>query len=718
MKASNLLRLENPHFSLSIHPDGYAESLLCKDTGAECLDQNLQIPLFSVTQDRLYNNELKLSHPTKQMTFPANRIRMEDGNLIVGFEKIPYEAAISVTIRDRYIAFTLIDFIVKPQGYEGLLMNTPPVASLRLLQLPIAKRPHFGHWLNVAFNETAINVLAACPETLVDTEHTPTGHIMTAEVQRDIRLKGCTAALIASETAALFDGIEAVETDYNLPKGVQSRRDPHINASIYWVRELDHSNLDAHIARAKQGGFRLMLIHYAAFIQEGRAWSYCGNYDFKEAYPNGSTDIAPMLQKIKAAGITPGLHFLHTHIGLLSRYCTPDADRRLHLARRFTLARPLASDDTTVYVDQNPAGSAMAEGCRILRFGKEQICYTGYQDEYPYCFIGCTRGYNDTIPAPHDLGTGGGILDVSEFCATSVYIDQETDLQDEIAAKIADIYNAGFEFAYFDGSEGTNAPFEFHVSNAQYRVYKQFTPPPLFAEGAAKSHFSWHMLSGGNAFDIFPTPVFKEKIAEFPMEQAARMAQDFTRVNFGWWQFYPDTQPDTYEFGTSRAAAWDCPITLKGSLERFDGNPRTDDILEVMRRWEDVRAKNWLTEAQKEALRDPKAEHILLINEVGEYELLPYQKIPAAGGDGRLSAFVFTRKGESYAVYWHTTGQGQLLLPGAKGVSCHDEIGASPITPKLQPQGLVYPLSHRRYLKTSASPEVLANILACAKILD
>jgi hypothetical protein len=40
-------------------------------------------------------------------------------------------------------------------------------------------------------------------------------------------------------------------------------------------------------------------------------------------------------------------------------------------------------------------------------------------------------------------------------------------------------------------------------------MYKLFDKAPIFSEGAAKSHFSWHMITGGNAFDMFTYDVFK-----------------------------------------------------------------------------------------------------------------------------------------------------------------------------------------------------------------
>ncbi|MGV8092685.1 MAG: hypothetical protein AB2L24_12585 [Mangrovibacterium sp.] len=60
-----------------------------------------------------------------------------------------------------------------------------------------------------------------------------------------------------------------------------------------------------------------------------------------------------------------------------SRYVTPAADHRLNLVKMFTLAKPLGKDDTEVYVEQNPEGSVMADGCRVLKIGTELV--TVYQ---------------------------------------------------------------------------------------------------------------------------------------------------------------------------------------------------------------------------------------------------------------------------------------------------------------------------------------------------
>lgn len=713
--------IENPLLRLTVGEDCVVKSLVSKATGEECLMIGENISLFSVTQERPFNNEVKLAHPNKRTTFQANRISRDGNKLIIGFEIIPYEAVVAIEEKPQYISFTLLDFIVRPDDYGGLCMTPPPAVELRLIQLPVRNRKNFGEWLNVSWDDTvAVNVLATSPYARIDSERRNGYRIMSADAVKGIKLKGCGAALIVCPAEQLLDAIDSVEEDYDLPRGVQSRRCDKIKASQYYADDLSPDNVDAHIAYAKQGGFRMMHIYYPAFCKETEGYALCGDYDYRDEYPNGIADVKKLLDKIKAAGITPGLHFLQTHIGYKSRYVTPIADHRLHLTYHFTLAKPLDLQDTTVYVEENPEGMIMDERCRVLKFGGELISYENYSAEYPFSFTGCVRGHWNTNITEHSLGTIGGILDVSEYGATSVYLDQNTSLQEEIAEKLAELYDAGFEFVYFDGSEGTNAPFAYHVSNSQYRVYKKLKKAPLFCEGAAKSHFGWHMLSGGNAFDVFPMKVFKEKIAQHPAEEASRMRQDFTQVNFGWWAFYKDTQPDIFEYGNSRAAAWDCPTTMWCHLPVLQTNPRADDILEVMRRWEDVRQKNWLTKAQKEQLQNVEQEHILLINECGEYELVPYDCISgAAGGDKNLSAFVFERNGKSHVVFWHTTGSGRLQLPlTAEQIVLEKELGGEKLPIEELPEGCIIPVDGRAYLSCDLPRQRLIEAFENAKIVS
>jgi hypothetical protein len=719
--------IENDQVKLTISKEGYAKSLLYKPASEECLISGKKIPLCTITQARPYQNEIKLAYPTKETTFRANAVRKEGDKLIIGFELIPWEAIIDVKVSEAYVGFTIENFRLTVEEY-GISMDEPAISEMWFLQLPVRNRPHYGDWLNVIWDDKqAINILATDPFARIDSEEGDGYRILKAGVAEDVKLKGAGAALIVCSTDKLLDNIARTEDDFNLPHGVNSRRNELYNASYYWAYDVSPENVDEHIKYAKMAGFRAFLIYYTAFTD---SWDYrkLGDYDWrKPEFQNGINDLEKMLNKIKEAGMVPGFHFLHSHIGRDSRYITPIPDYRLNLLKIFTLSAPLGKNDSTIYVEENPSGITMTDDRRVLKIGTELVSYKNYTITRPYKFSGCVRGIDKTTVNSQPAGYMIGLLDVSEFGATSVYINQNTDLQEEIAQKLGDIYKAGFQFCYFDGSEGVNPPFWFNVAYAQWKVFSRLKPEPLFSEGAAKTHFSWHMLTRGNAFDIFKPEFIKESVRKFPAEEAPRMRDNFTHVNFGWLGYWlPDTvtvgtQPDQLEYVTSRAAAWDCPISIQANLKLLEAHPRTPDNMEVLRRWEEVRAKHWLSEEQKQMLKNLKQEHILLLNEKNEPELVPYDQIMnAAQGSREIRAFSFTRNNYQYVVYWHISGDGELELPinsrdfilmenpGKEIQVSHSDVGKT-----------VVPVGGRRYIKTNKlTRDELVAAFVNARIVD
>jgi len=677
--------VENAKMKFVLGGDGVAKSLVVKKSGEEMLVAKPFEPFFSVTQIRPFNNEIKLHHPNTRTTYRANRVRREGDRLFIGFETAPYEAVVDMkNSDDGYVAFKLVRFDVR-RGIdysEWYTMDLPPAESFRVAQLEVKDRKNFGEWLNVMWDEKAACAVIGLDEFAdIHNVARPGHHVLTADLLKGQKLTGGAAAIVCGAGREDFlDSADAVERDYNLPRGVQSRRSKKLNASIFWTGEITPENADAEIALAKQGGFTMMLLYYPVFTGD-HEWAYAvlGDYKYNKEYANGQADVKKLLDRIKAAGITPGFHTLQTHIGIRSRYVTPVADPRLNKTRRFTLAKPLAADGAVdeICVYENPVDATMHPRARVLQFGGELFGYEAYTTKPPYRFTGVKRGWYKTAVETHPVGQVGGTLDISEFGADSCYIDQATDLQDEIAAKIADICDAGMEFMYFDGSEGVNPPCGVNVSRAQYRVTSRLKNPPLFTEGAAKSHFGWHLQAGANAFDGFGPEVFKEKILEFPFTEAQEMRKDFTRVDFGWWsvampgvqkngRFSTGTQADHWEFGTSKAAAWDCPATIQ-IRPYARKHPRLNDILEAMRRWEEVRANGFLTEERKRLLRDPSKEFHLHPDGQGGYALVEWKQLAVGGTrDGQVRAFLFEYAGKRHVAYWHVSGEGdfEIDLPG------------------------------------------------------
>ena len=159
--------VETDTFRLVVGDDAAAKSLVVKATGEECVDAREGVPLFTSTQERPFNNETKLAHPNKRTTYRANRVRREGDMLVVGFAVAPYEALVRVRERGGYALFTLEGFrtnTTDEKQYGGLTMDVPPVASFRLLQLPVRSRANFGDWLNVSWDDrAAVAVVGADP---------------------------------------------------------------------------------------------------------------------------------------------------------------------------------------------------------------------------------------------------------------------------------------------------------------------------------------------------------------------------------------------------------------------------------------------------------------------------------------------------------------------------------------------------------------------------
>ena len=719
--------IENRQVRLVITGDGIAKSLVYKPTNTECLAQGKRVPVSTITEPRPYQNEVKLAYPNKKTTFKSNAVRKEGDRLVIGYELIPWEATVSVKIAEDYLAFTLEAFDLTEE--YGINMTEPPISEMWFLRLPVRELGHWGDWLNVVWDdEVAVNVLAAGPCANADSEEGEGCRILQAGSDVEVQLTGVTAALITCARDELLDKIATVEGDYGLPHGVASRRHDLYTASYYWTSTVTPTNVDEQIEYARMGGFRLMNIYYPAFL-ESRGYRLIGNYDvYRQEYPNGKADLAAMLAKIKKAGITPGCHFLHSHIGRDSKYVTPIPDHRLNLLRIFTLAEPLGETDTTVHVEQNPIHSTMATNRKVLKIGTELVSYEGFTTAPPYTFFGCVRGIDGTTVNAQPEGCMFGLLDVSEFGATSVYLDQYSGLQDEVADGIADLWDAGFEFIYFDGSEGVNPPFWYHVAGAQHRVFSKLKPEPILAEGAAKTHFSWHMLTGGNAFDVFRPEKLKEETLRHPFREAPRMQDNLTRLNFGWLGYWLPgeetigTQPDQLEFVTSKAAAWDCPVSIQADPAKLAQHPRTADNFEVFRRWEEVRAGNWLTDEQKRMLRDAEQEFILLLDESDELELVPYDRVmDVAGGSRDVVAFTFERKKALHAVYWHISADKRLELPLKPEDLVVLESMGEEIEASAGERGdtTLVPVGKRRYLRASrSSRDELLAAFGNARILD
>jgi hypothetical protein len=703
--------LENAEMRLLIDSTGWARSLIHKPSGQECLAADSGDSMFKVTQYRPYDNELQLALPAKITDFQATQVRRQGDELIVEFATVGYEAAIEFTITDAYIAFRL-----RSLTYNGYTPMRPkektPIDETVFLQLPIRDRKNFGEWLNVMWDEDiAVNVLATDSFTQIEAKSGRGYHLFQAGTVSNVRLLGAGAALITTTTPHLLDRIAQVEEDFNLPRGVKSRRSQEYKYSYYQAISLTPQDVERQIHFSKMAGLRTMNVYCLAFAKS------IGRFPWRPEYPQEMADLREVVGKISAAGIIPGLHILYTMATETDPYVTPVPDPRLNLLYSFTLSETINAKATVIPIEEDPRLCKMDDdGKRLLKIQNELVAYKSYSQDPPYRFEGCERGALGTTAAAHESSSRVGLLDMYGGGQPSwlfARFTQNTSLQAEVAKRIQEFYEqAGFKFLYFDGAEQVPAPFWYTIARAQECIYGPLQTKPLFSEGSCKSHFSWHILTRGNAFDVAKPEQMKAATRAYPAAEIHRVSKDFTSINFGWIGYWAPsketigTQPDMLEYVTSRAAAWDCPISLSDGhsnlMSELESHPRTPDNLEVVRRWEDVRARNWLTQEQKLALRKLEQEHTLLVDEGGQFVLVPWEQVEGLEATpDSLRAFVFERNGNIWVAYWHPSGGGSLELNlQATRMTLMREPG-KPITLKRTGQGVTLPLGERRYLEFS-----------------
>jgi hypothetical protein len=213
------------------------------------------------------------------------------------------------------------------------------------------------------------------------------------------------------------------------------------------------------------------------------------------------------------------------------------------------------------------------------------------------------------------------------------------------------------------------------------------------------------MITRSNAYDIVaPAEGMKDFCRLMPCPTAAERTKDFSRIEFGWLGRLedPDASPDVWEYVISRAAAWDCPISLRAEPSKIASNPRWEDCLDALRTWEDARLENHLSDTQRQMLRNvrpedahyvpcydqrgiweniqanrdltpvqrrilaDRREHHLFANEQGEYELVPIIEVPLEGTAVKAYAFQrASRPKDTYVLIWAVDGEVELQLPVA-----------------------------------------------------
>jgi hypothetical protein len=399
----------------------------------------------------------------------------------------------------------------------------------------------------------------------------------------------------------------------------------------------------------------------------------------REKWPDGWETFRRINSRLHEAGIS---HIFHTYAFFIdknSRYVTPVPNKDLGYATVFTLVGPVSESAGEIVVRESTADISTITGFHTensitLRIGDELIEFSGVTKTQPYTFSGLRRGAHGTKPAAHPGGEKA--FHLSERFNRFVP-GPETALFNEIARNHADIVNyCGFDGIYFDAIDGSSVlggeeNFWYYGTKFIFEVARHLKRP-VGMEMSSMAHHWWHFRSRWQAWDrpvrgykrfidihlasvkasaLFLPETIKSNEWEhgrWPghsplIDKYATLdkGQILLPLHLGWWgnqawnppQVEP-TFPDDIEYLCCKMIGNNAGFSQLGGIddETLRDIPLFRRSSEIIRQYEDLRARNYFSDTIRTLLRQPGKE-FTLFDDQGNWNFRPvtYKKHKVSG---------------------------------------------------------------------------------------
>lgn len=531
------------------------------------------------------------------------------GELSVEFEKARIK--VKIEAKDQYFVIKISDFVGDAD-------------EITLANLSIKSSKYVSHMVGMAADdEFGICVRALNLQTNVVVRGKPA--IISANCSKKYGFVGAGIVLVAAPTQQIRNVLKKVVKNEGLihsQLGGPFALDAKENKLSYIFATVGEQNVDDWIAIAKMSG--IGIIHLIGWERS------LGHYEpRKDLFPNGMLGLKKVVEKIHKAGLKAGLHTLTGCISPHDPYVTPIPDKRLAKRRTFTLAKEISEKDDVIYVEERPEDMdtiwAYASKGNVLQIEDELVQYSGYSQEMPYRFWGCKRGAFGTKPSPHPSGSKVHYL--YAYYGT-FYPEEDSDLVDEIAQRIADVVNeCEFDMIYQDGAEGMPGGW-YGISKMRREIVKRFKRP-VRVEASEWGYHSWTFHSCIGAWD-HPCWGLKRFVDIHCQDLEKYEKFHLLPGQLGWWVILGPTEnydaetPDEMEYLCCKALGYNVPISLQGvSVSNRPWNLRQDEYLIMLGRYERLRLANYFSEDVKAKLREFGKEFRLVQAEDGMWEFLP-----------------------------------------------------------------------------------------------
>ena len=524
--------------------------------------------------------------------------------LTVSFADCPCQVTAKVEIRPRYFTLTVT-------GVSGGELDW-----LQLCNLRVKMNENVGGLVNAAWD----GQFAACVLACNDRTDCGSHGVPTARAYREFGIVGAKVAIVGVPTGGpepsskLLDAIEVVELEQGLPhptiNGVWIKRAPERFASYLMVGGVNQQNIDQVIEFAR-GGFGCIEIFW-----ERSTPSYEPN---PAQFPDGLAGLKAVADKVHAAG-TAARHARDAGDGRLGLQ-----GRSLHHAQGRSPLAPGPPRDAGRCAGHEQHGDPRARSrppagrrkATCTSRARSSATRSSPRTDLPSASAACTRPRSSRIAEGAPVGH---LVNCFPIWGHTVYCpDVKSTMIDEICDRIARVFNeVGADMSYFDGGEeiAVQPPHWRNQGRIALGVQSRLRKPVILEGNALYTHLSWHVISRGSpSYD----PIYFGRRAytlRFKGQNPAGWANNLLTGDVGW--FAPHTHslatdavtPDEVELLCLKALGGKSPISFSVDANNLSANKRMPEMREIIRTCDELKRRNYFTEAACAELRRPMAEHV------------------------------------------------------------------------------------------------------------
>ena len=394
-------------------------------------------------------------------------------------------------------------------------------------------------------------------------------------------------------------------------------------------------NVDKCIEMAKAGSF-LFVYHKAAFESNGHYQPR------KDCFPEGVKSMKECADKIRAAGLIPGVHNMTTFIDRNDPYITPVPDKRLAHAGATTIATAineksrnitLAGDaPAAVYLEpgsgkaapKNAKNKKSKEPAKIIRVENEIIRYrTSEKKNGKIVLIDCARGYWGTKATSHDAGAEIERLATHKRPVLFGDYDLTMEVADNLGKTIG---TAGMGITSSDGLEGAMfSGYMFAMNAFTDRVYSYIKDHSLFYESSRPAGYFWY-INTQQSWGEPHAAGFRHTKEYYDAKIIGRIKNSlipsFIQYRLGQYSFHKLSRITDIEWLMTKCAGlgggFDLYITPEEYEASGDFGPK---VMETISLWEEARRKGIFTPEQRKDMEKFETVYRLTKNADGSFKV-------------------------------------------------------------------------------------------------